>query len=65
MKYYVAVANNPEALTQAVNTYIEQGYEPIGGCAVSEHTDRWTNERKGHEESETYSTWVQALVKRS
>jgi len=64
MKYYVAVAANHEALTQAVNTLIEDGYEPLGGLAVSEHTDRWTNERKGYEESETYSTWAQALVKR-
>lgn len=64
MKYYVAVAVNPEALTQAVNVLLDQGYEPLGGCAVTEHTDRRMNEIRGYDEAEVHTAWAQALVKR-
>lgn len=65
IEYWVLSAEAPGLLIEAVRIHIADGWEPIGGVAVSVRTDRWTNERKGYEESETRETWAQAVIRRT
>lgn len=65
IEYFILAADNHSDLTQAVQLHIADGWEPVGGIAVSSHTDRWENERKGGSESCTYETWAQAVIRRA
>jgi hypothetical protein len=59
--YRLLSADSDEELEAAVNGFIEDGYEPMGGVQVVYRS--WTNERKGYDES---STWFyQAVAKRA
>ncbi len=65
MKYKIVTAQTAEDLTAAVNKYLDDGWEPIGGALLSQDRDRWENERKGYSESQLDVTWAQTLVKRA
>lgn len=65
MEYEILGADDLKNLESVVRDALAEGWEPLGGVAVSSHYARWTNERKGWEESETRYTFLQAMVKRS
>lgn len=63
MKYQILSKSTAEELVKDVNSYLADGWEPLGGVTLSQDRDRWSNERKGYSETSVDVTWAQAIVK--
>jgi hypothetical protein len=64
-EYDILAAETPVQLAEAVRLHIADGWEPVGGVAVTEQIDRWENERKGGTDSCLCATWAQAVIRRA
>jgi len=64
MKYEIIRRDSADELISAVNSYMNPGWEPVGGVTLSVDRDRWENERKGCSESSVDIIWAQAIVMR-
>ena len=61
-KYRVESHDNQEDLVKAVNRMLNNGWILQGGVSHSIETNKWMNERKGYEESQTNELFMQAMV---
>jgi Domain of unknown function (DUF1737) len=52
IEYDILAADTLVHLAEAVRLHTADGWEPVGGVAVTQNLDRWTN------------TWAQAIVRR-
>ena len=65
IEYCVASADDSTGLEVAVNKLVAEGWQPLGGVAVSSFFSSWGNERKGYTESESCYTFAQAMTRPS
>jgi len=63
MEYKILQAEYAEKLSIKVNEAISNGWKPQGGVIYFQDTETWTNERKGYQESNTDSSFFQAMIK--
>lgn len=63
MEYDVIEATELDDLKNRVIEKINQGWIPQGGVSVTAWDEQWENSRNGYTESETYTIFVQAMIK--
>lgn len=61
--YMIAKHNYADDLAADVEALMRDGWEPLGGVAVTSHYEQWENARKGYTESETFVLYAQAMVR--
>lgn len=62
-EYVVFEFGSSEALQEAVNAALSDGFTPVGGVSVTAVFESYENERKGYAETNTDYIYVQAAVK--
>ena len=65
IEYDVVQAESLAPLVEGVRRRSQEGWEPLGGIAVSTYVHSWEDLRKGGSLSDTYETWAQAIIRRS
>jgi hypothetical protein len=63
MEYVLIESEYASQLEKLVNANIKEGWQPLGGVAISTVFESVENTRKGYMENSTTTTYVQAITR--